>query len=143
MPDGQRRGGFARLAAVVKAERAKGGHVILAHARRYALALADVGHRPRRAHHRAHQHVAPDIFAPGNHEFDFGKATFLQRMAEASFPLFAANLRGPDGQPLPKFKDRSIMNSTACASGSTGATYDGRRASPARRICSSCRRSRP
>ena len=32
MPDGQRRGGFARLAAVVKAERAKGGHVILAHA---------------------------------------------------------------------------------------------------------------
>ena len=25
--------------------------------------------------------VAPDIFAPGNHEFDFGKAVFLQRMA--------------------------------------------------------------
>src|SRR5262249_59898932 len=32
MPDGKRRGGFARLAAVVKAERAKGGHVIFAHA---------------------------------------------------------------------------------------------------------------
>ena len=35
MLDGQRRGGFARLAAVVKAERAKanatGGHVIFAH----------------------------------------------------------------------------------------------------------------
>ena len=35
MPDGQRRGGFARLAAVVKAERAKAsvtsGHVIFAH----------------------------------------------------------------------------------------------------------------
>jgi 2',3'-cyclic-nucleotide 2'-phosphodiesterase (5'-nucleotidase family) len=35
MPDDKRRGGFARLAAVVKAERAKarttGGHVILAH----------------------------------------------------------------------------------------------------------------
>src|SRR5262245_57979011 len=31
MPDGQRRGGFPRLAAVVKAERAKGGHVIVAH----------------------------------------------------------------------------------------------------------------
>ena len=25
--------------------------------------------------------IPPDIFAPGNHEFDFGKATFLQRMA--------------------------------------------------------------
>src|SRR5215468_479657 len=32
LPDGQRRGGFARLAAIVKAERAKGGHVVLAHA---------------------------------------------------------------------------------------------------------------
>ena len=31
MPDGKRRGGFARLAAVVKAERAKGGHVLFAH----------------------------------------------------------------------------------------------------------------
>ena len=32
MPDGKRRGGFARLAAVVKAERAKGANVIFAHA---------------------------------------------------------------------------------------------------------------
>ena len=30
-PDGQRRGSFPRLAAVVKAERAKGGHVLFAH----------------------------------------------------------------------------------------------------------------
>ncbi len=53
--------------------------------------------------------VQPDIFAPGNHEFDFGKSIFLQRMAEAKFPLYAANLRGPDGAPLPSFKDRSIV----------------------------------
>ncbi len=32
MADGRSRGGFARLAAVVKAERAKGGHVVFAHA---------------------------------------------------------------------------------------------------------------
>jgi 2',3'-cyclic-nucleotide 2'-phosphodiesterase (5'-nucleotidase family) len=32
MPDGQHRGGFARLAGVVKAERARGGRVIFAHA---------------------------------------------------------------------------------------------------------------
>src|SRR5438270_3310476 len=31
MADGRRRGGFARLAAIGKAERAKGGHVIFAH----------------------------------------------------------------------------------------------------------------
>jgi 5'-nucleotidase/UDP-sugar diphosphatase len=31
MADGKRRGGFARLAAIVKAEHARGGYVILAH----------------------------------------------------------------------------------------------------------------
>ena len=41
--------------------------------------------------------IAPDIFVPGNHEFDFGKAMFLERMAEAKFPLYAANLRDADG----------------------------------------------
>ena len=50
--------------------------------------------------------ITPDMFVPGNHEFDFGKEVFLRRMAEAHFPLFAANLRGPDGRPLPGFKDR-------------------------------------
>jgi 5'-nucleotidase / UDP-sugar diphosphatase len=35
--------------------------------------------------------IAPDIFAPGNHEFDFGKATFLERMAEAGFPAAAVS----------------------------------------------------
>ena len=41
--------------------------------------------------------IKPDIFVPGNHEFDFGKAVFLKRMAEANFPVFAANLPAPDG----------------------------------------------
>ena len=52
MPDGQRRGGFARLAAVVKAERAKGRPRGAGAWRRHAVALADVGHRPGRAHRR-------------------------------------------------------------------------------------------
>ena len=61
--------------------------------------------------------VAPDIFAPGNHEFDFGKATFLQRMGEATFALYAANLRAAGrARRLPRFKDRASSNSTASAS---------------------------
>src|SRR5438093_2696696 len=94
-PDGRRRGGFARLAAVVKAERAKGGHVILAHGGD-TLSPSLMSGIDKGAHIIALTNlVAPDIFAPGNHEFDFGKAIFLQRMAEAKFPLYAANLRGP------------------------------------------------
>jgi 2',3'-cyclic-nucleotide 2'-phosphodiesterase (5'-nucleotidase family) len=128
MPDGQRRGGFARLAAVVKAERAKagatGGHVIFAHGGDTLSPSLMSG-----IDHGAHivtltNLIPPDIFAPGNHEFDFGKATFLQRMVEAKFPVYAANLRGPDGQPLPNFKDRSIVTVDGVRIGLAGATYD-------------------
>jgi 2',3'-cyclic-nucleotide 2'-phosphodiesterase (5'-nucleotidase family) len=122
--DGQRRGGFARLAAVVKAERAKGRHVIFAHGGD-TLSPSLMSGIDRGAHIITLTNmIPPDIFAPGNHEFDFGKATFLQRMAEAKFPLFAANLRGPDGQPLPKFKDREIVTVDGVRIGLTGATYD-------------------
>src|SRR5215510_341982 len=128
MPDGRRRGGFARLAAVVNAERAKaraaGGHVILAHGGD-TLSPSLMSGIDKGAHIIALTNmVRPDIFAPGNHEFDFGKSIFLQRMVEARFPLYAANLRGPDGAPLPSFKDRSIVTLDGVRIGLTGATYD-------------------
>src|SRR5215470_8684970 len=83
MPDGKARGGFARLAAVVKAERAK-GPVIFAHAGD-TLSPSLMSGFDRGAHIITLTNmVAPDAFVPGNHEFDFGKATFLQRMAEAT-----------------------------------------------------------
>jgi 2',3'-cyclic-nucleotide 2'-phosphodiesterase (5'-nucleotidase family) len=123
-PDGKPRGGFARLAAVVKAERAKGGHVIFAHAGD-TLSPSLMSGFDRGAHIIALTNmIPPDIFVPGNHEFDFGKATFAQRMAEARFPLFAANLRGPDGAPLPGFKDRAIVTIDGVRIGLTGETYD-------------------
>src|SRR5882757_5003216 len=124
MPDGERRGGFARLSAVVKAERAKGGHVIFAHAGD-TLSPSLMSGLDRGAHIITLTNlIPPDIFAPGNHELDFGKALFFQRMAEAKFPLYAANLRGPDGQPLPGFKDRAIVTIDGVRIGLTGATYD-------------------
>ena len=68
--------------------------------------------------------IPPDIFAPGNHEFDFGKATFLERMGQANFARYAANLRAADGAPLPNFKDRSIVTVGGVRIGLTGAAYD-------------------
>jgi 5'-nucleotidase/UDP-sugar diphosphatase len=123
-PDGQRRGGFARLAAVVKAERAKGGHVIFAHAGD-TLSPSLMSSVDRGAHIVTLTNmIPPDIFAPGNHEFDFGKATFLQRMGEAKFPIYAANLRGPDGQPLPGITDRAILTFDGVRVGLLGATLE-------------------
>jgi len=122
--DGKSRGGFAKLAAVVKAERAKGGHVVFAHAGD-TLSPSLMSGFDRGEHIIALTNmIPPDIFVPGNHEFDFGKATFLQRMGEAKFPRFAANLRGPDGAALPGFQDRAVVTFDGVRIGLTGATYD-------------------
>jgi 2',3'-cyclic-nucleotide 2'-phosphodiesterase (5'-nucleotidase family) len=123
-PDGRRRGGFPRLAAVVKAERAKGGHVLFAHGGD-TLSPSLMSGIDHGAHIiRLTNMIPPDIFVPGNHEFDFGKDMFLQRMSEANFPLYAANLRDPDGAPLPKFKDREIITIDGVRVGLTGAAFD-------------------
>ena len=122
--EGTARGGFARLAAVVRAERAKGGTVIVAHAGDTLSPSLMSGFDQGRHIIRLTNIIAPDIFVPGNHEFDFGKQVFLQRMSEATFPLFAANLRGPEGQSLPGFKDRTIVTVDGVNVGITAATYD-------------------
>ena len=124
MPDGKTRGGFARLAAVVKAERAKGGHVVVAHGGD-TLSPSVMSGLDRGAHIVALTNmIAPDIFVPGNHEFDFGKAVFLQRMGEARFPLYGANLRDPAGATLPAFKDRAMLTFDGVRIGLTGLAYE-------------------
>lgn len=128
MPDGRRRGGFARLAAVVKAEReraaAAGAQVVLAHGGD-TLSPSLMSGIDQGAHIVALTNmIRPDIFVPGNHEFDFGKAVFLKRMGEARFPLYAANLQAADGTPLPGFRDRAIIEVGGVRLGLTGAAHD-------------------
>jgi len=124
-PDGKKRGGFPRLAAIVKAEREKaeksGGRVLFVHAGDTLSPSLMSG--IDRGYHIIHllNMIPPDIFVPGNHEFDFGKDVFLQRMKEAKFPLFASNMRDGDGSPLPGFKDRAILDIEGVRIGLTGA----------------------
>ena len=118
------RGGFARLNAVVKTERAKGGHVIYAHAGDLIspslLSGFDQGE-----HTIALTNLAPpDIFTPGNHEFDFGADVFMKRMKEAKFPLYAANLRTAEDKPIDGFKDSSIMDIGGAKVGIVGLTAE-------------------
>src|SRR5437667_227068 len=127
-PDGKNRGGFARLASIVKAERAKaageGRHVIVAHGGD-TLSPSVMSGLDRGAHIVALTNmIAPDIFVPGNHEFDFGKAVFLERMAEARFPLYGANLRDADGAAIPGFKDRALLDFNGVRIGLTGLAYE-------------------
>jgi 2',3'-cyclic-nucleotide 2'-phosphodiesterase (5'-nucleotidase family) len=121
-PDGQLRGGYARLASVVKAERAKGGHVLFVHAGD-ALSPSLMSSLDRGEHVIAlTNRLAPDIFVPGNHEFDFGKATFFQRMSEAKFPLYVANILNPDGTLVAGFRERNILEFGGVRIGITAAT---------------------
>src|SRR3954470_19672428 len=124
MEDGKARGGFARLAAVVKAERARENPVIFAHAGD-TLSPSLMSGLDRGAHIVALTNmIQPDVFTPGNHEFDFGKAVFLERMGEAKFPLYAANLRDANGAPLPAFKDRAVFDCNGVRIGLTGLAYE-------------------
>lgn len=120
-PDGTPRGGFARLAAVVKSERAK-GPVIFVHAGD-TLSPSLMSGIDQGAHIMVLTNmIAPEIFVPGNHEFDFGKEIFFKRMAEAKFPLFGANIRNPDGTLAAGLKDRTILTFDGIRIGITGAT---------------------
>ncbi len=103
------RGGYARLASVIKAERERGGKVIVVHAgdaiSPCLMCSFDQGEHVIDITNR----LGVDFFVPGNHEYDFGRDVFLKRMGEAKFPVYAANLRGADGLPLKGLRDSEII----------------------------------
>src|SRR5687767_6305468 len=105
MSDDKGRGGFAKLAAVVKAERARGVPMLFAHAGDTFSPSLMSGFDQGAHIVELTNMVKPDVFVPGNHEFDFGKDVYLKRMGEANFPFFAANMRQADGSPVPGMKD--------------------------------------
>ena len=117
-------GGFARLAAVVEAERAANPNTV------YAVA-GDVLSPSLLASFDQGEHIIelfnmtpPDIFVPGNHEFDFGEEVFRTRMGEAQFPLLAANLRNADGTPVEGFVDTVMKDIGGLMVGIVGLTAD-------------------
>src|SRR5918997_31284 len=109
MGDDKGRGGFAKLAAVVKAERARGVPVLFCHAGDTSSPSLMSGFDQGAHIVELTNLVRPDVFVPGNHEFDFGKDVYFKRMGESNFPYFGANLRGADGSPVPGMKDGAIF----------------------------------
>ncbi len=118
------RGGMARIAAVVRSERARAKNVIVAHAGDFISPslLSGFDHGK---HMIELMNMTPvDIFVPGNHEFDFGPAEFLARMGELAGAKLAANLRDPDGNPLPGFADSKIFDIEGIKIGMIGIALD-------------------
>ncbi len=126
------RGGFARIAGALKAERAKAKNIIVAHAGD-TLSPSLTSSVDKGAHIvELLNRIGIDVFTPGNHEFDFGEAVFRQRMGEAKFALLAANLRDASGHALPGFADSKIIDVDGVKVGIFGLTDDeaARRSSP-------------
>ncbi len=98
---GKVRGGFARLNTVAKAEKAANPNTLYVFdgdmISPSLLSGIDQGSNPIQL-----TNVVPfDLAVPGNHEFDFGPAVFLDRVKESKYPWAAINVEGPDGNPVP------------------------------------------
>jgi 5'-nucleotidase / UDP-sugar diphosphatase len=104
------RGGFARLAAIARAERAKGVPMLYAHAGDMFSPSLMSGFDQGAHTVELLNVVPPDIFVPGNHEFDAGKENYFKLTKAAKYPTFSANLRAADGSVLPDHQDRKILD---------------------------------
>jgi 5'-nucleotidase / UDP-sugar diphosphatase len=104
------RGGFARLAAIARGERAKGIPVMYAHAGDMFSPSLMSGFDQGQHTVELLNVVPPDIFVPGNHEFDGGKENYFKLTKMAKYPTFAANMRAADGSVLPDHQDRKIID---------------------------------
>ena len=98
MEEKRGRGGIARLASVIDAERRGGGNVLVTFAGD-AISPSLLSGFDRGAHMIALlNRLGLTAMALGNHEFDFGPEIAKQRIAEASFPVLGANHKDADGE---------------------------------------------
>ena len=118
------RGGYPRLRAIVKAEKAANPNTLSVHAgdalSPCLLCGFDMGTHVINLTNK----LGLDIFVPGNHEYDFGRETYLKRMGEANFPILAANLRAADGSTLKGHGDTRIISFGDIKIGFVGATEE-------------------
>jgi 2',3'-cyclic-nucleotide 2'-phosphodiesterase (5'-nucleotidase family) len=123
-PNAHGRGGLAKVAAVFNAERAARKNVVTVHAGD-AISPSLMSGLDKGAHMiDLLNGLQLDFFVPGNHEYDFGPEIFMKRMAEAKFPVFAANLAGPDGKPIPGISNERIFEFDGLKLGFIGLTAE-------------------
>ncbi len=124
MSEEEGRGGMARLAAVVKAERAKHANVLFTHGGDTLSPNLMSGFDQGEHMIAMFNELALDVFAPGNHEFDFGPEVYRKRMAEAKFPVLAANMREADGSRLAGHRDTLTLERGGVKIGFVGAAIE-------------------
>jgi 5'-nucleotidase/UDP-sugar diphosphatase len=118
------KGGFARLASLIKAERSSGANVLFMHAGDAISPSLISGFDQGKSMIDVMNAIGIDAFAPGNHEFDFGPDVFAMRMSEANFPRLAANLTLANGEIPKGFSKSRVVEMSGVKIGIIGATLD-------------------
>lgn len=118
------RGGMARIAAALSAEKARNPNVIVAHAGDTISPSLMSGFDKGASIIDLFNMTPLDVFVPGNHEFDFGPEVFMKRMGELKASVLAANLRSETGQPLAGIADSKIFAFGPVKLGIIGLTAD-------------------
>ncbi|MBL9049944.1 MAG: bifunctional metallophosphatase/5'-nucleotidase [Tabrizicola sp.] len=94
------RGGFARLNAVAKAERAANPNTLyLFNGDMLSPSLASGFDKGQNTIDFTNL-VPFDLAVPGNHEFDFGPENFAEKMKASKYPWAAINITKDDGSPV-------------------------------------------
>ena len=93
-------GGFARLNAVAKAERAANPNTIYVFDGDMLSPSILSGFDKGQNTVDLTNMVPFDLAVPGNHEFDFGVENFLAKMAASNYPWAAINITNGDGSPV-------------------------------------------
>ncbi len=108
MEESNGRGGFARLAAVLKAERAEGPTFFVHSGDTISPSLLSGIDKGAHMIDILNQ-MSVDVMTPGNHEFDFGAEIFRTRIGEATFPIVTSNVREPGGGQPANTLDEKIV----------------------------------
>ncbi|MCU9847747.1 5'-nucleotidase C-terminal domain-containing protein [Defluviimonas sp. WL0024] len=94
------RGGFARLNAVAKAERAANPNTLYVFDGDMLSPSLLSGFDKGQNTIDLTNLVPFDIAVPGNHEFDFGPENFIEKMKASDYPWAAINITNADGSPI-------------------------------------------
>ncbi|MDB5657458.1 MAG: bifunctional metallophosphatase/5-nucleotidase [Cypionkella sp.] len=94
------RGGFARLNAVARAERAANPNTLyLFDGDMLSPSLLSGFDKGQNTIDLTN--IVPfDLAVPGNHEFDFGPANFIEKVKASKYPWAAINITDADGSPM-------------------------------------------
>ena len=100
LPPQKGRGGYAKLASVVRQEKVGEKHSYFVHAGdAYSPSLLSSMDKGKSTVDMLNA-VGVDYMVLGNHEWDFGPEIARKRIWESNFPILASNARDKDGLPI-------------------------------------------